>query len=113
MSTKSLTPDQIQILNSQELAALKATWTLEELEELSRLFQGHSWLLFHRCLDKLTEQLDKEIWGSERMDVEKLYYLRGQMKIIQTINKLPQEIELATNRVKEAFEMEKVLHDTE
>jgi hypothetical protein len=112
MSTK-FSPEVLKELRDQERAALSQAWTLEELERLSHLFQDHNWPLFLRCLDKLTDKLDEQVWGSERMDLETLYYLRGQRRVIKILQGLPVEIEQGKERLKEHFDLERAQHDTE
>src|SRR5258708_21364793 len=101
MSTKFSQQDK-EALDKELTQAIRETWTLEELATLSQLFQERSWQLLQRSLDKLEELLNKEMWGPRVLNTEQLYHIRGQMRTLQIIRKLPGEIALARERLIES-----------
>lgn len=80
--------------------------TLEELEMFSRLFLEPSWQLLQRYLSKWEAGVDKEMWGSRELSVEKVHFLKGQMQAVRSMLRLPEEIKASQEALKTASESE-------
>ncbi len=70
MSTQ-FSPQAVSELRTQELQALKAMFSLQDLERLSLLFQEPNWPLFLKCLNKSQEALERALFaGTEEAGVD-------------------------------------------
>lgn len=103
MSTKFSPQDQEEV-RAQLLQSIKAQWSLQDLEMLSHLYQDHNWSLFQKWLGSLEEALNDQVWNNKTLSLEQLYFLRGQRRVLNIINRLPHEIEKSKQMLKEDFE---------
>lgn len=86
-SSNRPSPEQLQELRK---AALKGPFSLEELTELSRLFQEPSFRLWQAYLLKAEDHLNEQIWKCETWD--KYLFLKGQKHDLERLKRAPEEI---------------------
>lgn len=90
--SKQLSQEAVAELEKLYLDQVKKEWSLEDLTELSRLFRDSRWKLYLRYLHYLEELLSSEIWA-KNMTWDRVNFLRGQHRVLETINKAPLEVE--------------------
>jgi len=86
--------EELQTLRQQ---ALKVPFSLEELTELSHLFQEPSFKLWLRYLQQLEEHLQEEVWRSDTL--EKLAFTRGRRDTLVRLKRAPEEISQAREQL--------------
>lgn len=92
--SKKLSPEAARELDRLRGAGVAQDWTREELDHLSLLCQDSSWQVLLRYLGKLQASLTGRLLGSDAVSLEQLNYMRGQMRVVELLNRLPQEIRM-------------------
>lgn len=62
--------------------------TMEQMVELSHLFQSSSWRSYLKCLRSLEVELGRRIWG-RHLDHDETMFVRGQMDTLIGLKRLP------------------------
>lgn len=81
--------------------AAQGLGTLEDLEIFSRLFREDSYSKLQLYLKRWEASLNDQMWGQKAMSLEEVYYLKGQMRAVHTMQALPEEIRKSIDALKE------------
>lgn len=92
--SRQLSPEAAEELRRQTLGEAASLFSLEQLRILKDLTQGEGWqLLMGSWLHRLEVALTSQVWDLKTSH-EKYDFLRGQMHTLNTLKRMPRELDV-------------------